>query len=231
MKRVFFILLAIFAFESLASGQKTVYAPQQLIDVVYKVDGTTLRGTIVEQTPNVDYTLLTLDGHTIKIDALQIEKIVKEPLATATIVTENHNYNYNPYIVCKFDEDGNPIFPLDSRSAFFRSLIIPGLGQMYNGQTLKGAALLGGCVAGVLGVTWGTSLANTAMGEDIIGITSLAVGVGCYLYSLIDAPLYAKRWNKQHGFRFNGNGFVSVAPVVVVGRNIDGLGVGVSVGF
>ena len=110
MKRVLFILLAIFAFESLASGQKTVYAPQQLIDVVYKVDGTTLRGTIVEQTPNVDYTLLTLDGHTIKIDALQIEKIVKEPLATATIVTENHNYNYNPYIVCKFDEEGNPIY-------------------------------------------------------------------------------------------------------------------------
>lgn len=204
-------------------------------DVIYTTDGIILQGTIVEQVPGVRYTITTLEGKTYTVDALSIERITKE-VVTTPLLTENINYHYNPYIACHFDENGDPIFPLRPGIAFTRSLIVPGLGQMYNGEFGKGVVLFTGAIAGILGATLGTYYCPSKY-ESLVGWGSVALLGGCYFYSLIDAPIVAMRWNRQHGFRFNGDSYIEVAPAIGVGHGHHHsgsnatLGVGVSVKF
>ena len=196
----------------------SVTPQQQLVEVIYKSDGSLLRGTIVEQVPNVSYTIVTTEGRRVTVDALSIEKITKEPMV-GQVVTENinHNYFYNPYINVKYDENGNAILPMSPSEAMWCSLICPGLDQILeNRQPLKGAAMLAGSVAGILTIAVGTEHAGPKW-EDIVGFSGLALFVGSYLYSLIDAPHYARSWNVEHGFPANGNISMSVVPVVGVG--------------
>ena len=204
-------------------------------DVIYTTDGIILQGTIVEQVPGVKYTITTLEGKTYTVDALSIERITREVI-TRPLLTENYNYNYNPYIACHFDENGDPIFPLRPGTAFARSLVVPGLGQMYNGEFGKGVLLFTGAIAGILGATLGAYYCPSKY-ESLVGWGSVALLGGCYVYSLIDAPIVAMRWNRQHGFKFNGDSYIEVAPAIGVGRDPHhrrsnaSLGVGVSVKF
>lgn len=199
---------------------------QALEDVIYLNDGKVLRGIIVEQVPAVTYVIATSDG-TYSIDALSIQKITKEPLSNGVIVSEIHTYG--PYIPHKYDEDGNLITPLSPSGAFFNSLIIPGLGQMNNGQEIKGILLFTGTVVGVLGVTVGTNMASSQY-VDLVGYSSAVLAAGCYLYSLFDAPIYAYKWNKKHGFKGGGYNRMSFRPAIgVSGRR--GAAVGMNVAF
>lgn len=199
---------------------------QMLEDVIYLNDDTVLRGIIVEQVPAVTYVIATANGK-YTIDALSIRKITKEPTSNTVVVNEIHTYG--PYIPHKYDEDGNLITPLSPSGAFFNSLIIPGLGQMNNGQEIKGILLFTGTVVGVLGVTVGTNMASSQY-VDLVGYSSAALAVGCYLYSLFDAPIYAYKWNKKHGFKGGGYNRMSFRPAIgVSGRR--GAAVGMNVAF
>ena len=199
---------------------------QMLEDVIYLNDDTVLRGIIVEQVPAVTYVIATANGK-YTIDALSIRKITKEPTSNTVVVNEIHTYG--PYIPHKYDEDGNLITPLSPSGAFFNSLIIPGLGQMNNGQEIKGLLLFTGTVVGVLGVTVGTNMASSQY-VDLVGYSSAALAVGCYLYSLFDAPIYAYKWNKKHGFKAGGYNRMSFRPAIgVSGRR--GAAVGMNVAF
>lgn len=220
MKRFALILVVALTWCGALQAQEVagVSNQQQLVEVIYKTDGSLLRGTIVEQIPNVSYTIVTTEGRRVTVDALSIEKITKEPMM-GHVVTENfnHNYYYNPYINVKYDENGNAILPMSPSEAMWCSLICPGLGQILeNRQPLKGLLLMAGSVAGILSITVGTEHADPKW-EDIVGFSGLALFAGSYLYSLIDAPLYARSWNVEHGFPANGNISMSVVPVVGVG--------------
>ena len=199
---------------------------QMLEDVIYLNDDTVLRGIIVEQVPAVTYVIATTNGK-YTIDALSIRKITKEPTSNAVVVNEIHTYG--PYIPHKYDEDGNLITPLSPSGAFFNSLIIPGLGQMNNGQEIKGILLFTGTVVGVLGVTVGTNMTSSQY-VDLVGYSSAVLAAGCYLYSLFDAPIYAYKWNKKHGFKGGGYNRMSFRPAIgVSGRR--GAAVGMNVAF
>lgn len=207
MKKFALLTIVLFGAMSFALAQQPT--PQNgVVDVIYTTDGVILQGTIVNQVPGVEYTIVTLKGKRFTIDALSVERISRERIGGG-VVTETHNYIYNPYIVHKYDEDGNPIFPLSPATAFVESLVIPGLGQFYNGEELKGVLLFSGALVGLFGMTVGVNMVDH---DYLVGYSSAALLAGCYLYSLIEAPLYAARWNKKYGFKHNGKGYVSVQP-------------------
>jgi TM2 domain-containing membrane protein YozV len=214
MKRLFLLLVVLFGAISFASAQ--YYAPQQnLMDVIYTTNGLVFQGTIVEQIPGVEYTIVTTDGRTLTIDALSVKRITKEN-GSGYLGNAYHYNNHGPY---KIDADGNPIYPLSVAGAFTRSLIVPGLGQMYNGEGLKGGLLFSGCLVGLLGATVGANALYWI--EEEVVISSVALIAGCYLYSLIDAPMTASRWNKRHGF-VGGGYCLNIAPTVGTVRNLSG---------
>ncbi|MBR5830331.1 MAG: hypothetical protein IKY63_03635 [Tidjanibacter sp.] len=225
MKRLLFLVAVLLGGIAALSAQQPTQG-QMLEDVIYLNDDTVLRGIIVEQVPAVTYVIATANGK-YTIDALSIRKITKEPTSNTLVVNEIHTYG--PYIPHKYDEDGNLITPLSPSGAFFNSLIIPGLGQMNNGQEIKGILLFTGTVVGVLGVTVGTNMASSQY-VDLVGYSSAVLAAGCYLYSLFDAPIYAYKWNKKHGFKGGGYNRMSFRPAIgVSGRR--GAAVGMNVAF
>ena len=224
-----FFLLAALLFGALGTASAQYYAQQQsVVDAIYTTNGIVLQGTIVEQIPGVEYTIVTTDGRTLTIDALSVSRITKEN-ASGYLGNPYYYNNQGPY---KIDADGNPIYPLSVAGAFARSLIVPGLGQMYNGDGLKGGLLFSGCLLGLLGATVGANALYWI--EDEVVISSVALIAGCYFYSLIDAPLTASRWNKQHGF-VGGGYCLNMGPTFGTVRGSSGrepaLGVGLSLSF
>ena len=93
------------------------------------------------------------------------------------------------------DHQGRKSPPL----ALALSFVLPGAGQVYNGDYLKGAVMFGGAVlaagavllsaSDVLGLDDDTS----GTGTHILG----AAGVGLILWSWIDAPLSASAINRR----------------------------------
>ncbi len=228
MKR--FFLLAALLLGALGTTSAQYYAQQgNVIDVIYTTNGLLFQGTIVEQIPGVEYTIVTTDGRPLTIDALSIKRITRENASGYL----GNNYNYNFFGPYKIAADGTPIYPLNVAWAFTRSLLVPGLGQMYNGEGLKGGLLFSGCLLGFLGATVGVE-ALYWIDEDVVGLTSVALFAGCYLYSLIDAPLTASRWNKKHGF-VGGGYCLNVGPTFGTVRGSSGsepaLGMGLSLSF
>lgn len=230
MKRLLLVFAVLLGGILALSAQSRPHHGQLLEDVIYLNSGSVLRGIIVEQVPAVSYVIATVDGATLTIDALDVKKITVEPVTFKTSVAEVHVCHYNPYLPHTHDEEGNIIYPLSPSGAFMRSLIIPGLGQMNNGQELKGTLLLAGSILGLVGVTVGTNMAPAGY-EDLVGYTSAGLALGCYLYSLIDAPIFAYKWNKKYGFKNNGYNYMNIGPAVGVSGRHGAVGVNVAVGF
>ncbi len=84
--------------------------------------------------------------------------------------------------------------------AFFFSLLIPGAGQVYNGQPGKGLFFFGGYLTG-----WGLLFKGYAdswssdggYGTTLIG---LVLGGGSWIVSMIDAPVSAGNLNRRRGY-------------------------------
>jgi hypothetical protein len=77
------------------------------------------------------------------------------------------------------------------------SVFMPGAGQMYAGETVKGAVLTSMFVGGVVAV----ATANIGLTHDSIrpgGWAAVIVVASSYLYALIDAPFAAARWNEAN---------------------------------
>ncbi len=227
MKRLLLVVALLLGSVATISAQ---HPSQRLEDVIYLKSGNVLRGIIIEQVPAVSYVIATIDGMTYTIDALSIEKITVEPAITREQTTNAHLCYINPFVPHIHDADGNLIFPLSPGGAFFRSLFLPGLGQMGNGEEVKGVLLLSGALLGVLGVTVGTNAVPNKY-VDLVGYGGAALAAGCYLYSLIDAPIYAYKWNKKYGFKKNGYNYMRVGPAVGVAGGNAALGVNVAIGF
>jgi TM2 domain-containing membrane protein YozV len=80
------------------------------------------------------------------------------------------------------------------------SVLVPGLGQVYNGEPVKGAVIM----AGFLGSIAVCIAANIGDTNDSIG-TKGWIGVGMvatsYLWGVIDAPISAQRINRERSNR------------------------------
>ena len=97
-----------------------------------------------------------------------------------------------------FITDKNPGY------AFTLSAVLPGAGEMYNGQTILGLGIFFGDAGliysgvAILGVynepDYHTSQTLTA------GTVLITAGVIVYVGQLVYAPIYSQHWNKKNGF-------------------------------
>lgn len=204
MKRFVLIIALLLGVGSAAMAQDY----RNYDDVIYGTDGTIIRGTIVEQVPGVRYTIATRDGNTFVFDALNVEKITKE----APIVTDDR----------PVDANGKVMFSKSPVWSCLGSLLIPGLGQIINGQTRKGLGIMLGNVGCYGAFMAAAVISSETMDYELAeGATMVAVGaglclMGINLYSIIQAPIYAARWNAQNGFALGGDTWLKMEPTVGV---------------
>lgn len=86
--------------------------------------------------------------------------------------------------------------------AFIMSAIIPGAGQMYNGQ-VKSGLIIFFSEALLLGFIQ-YDLENSDLNKNLDLIAGVTFS-GIYIGSIINAPLYTLKWNKQNGFLTQNN--------------------------
>ena len=115
----------------------------------------------------------------------------------------------------------NTVSPREPWVACALSILAPGLGQFYNGQSIKGCIHLGLAVGGYtmffLSVADNVEFTDAAVldvagenvnvndmsvldvdGDDLRGGLGLLVGLGVSVWSIIDAPTSAKKINKRN---------------------------------
>ena len=209
-------LLLLVAFVAVGIGAAVAQDYKSYDDVIYATDGTVVRGTIIEQVPGVKYKIATGEGNVFVFDALMVEKITKEPPV--------QNY-YRSGDELRYDEYGEIITRKSPLLAGVGSFFVTGLGQIINGQTNKGLLLMGGHAASGLLMYAGSYWAEGGyMGDYSINVSLALLGlagwVGTWLYSLIDAPIYASQWNEQNGFALGDNKWLKVAPTVGVSNTV-----------
>lgn len=128
----------------------------------------------------------------------------------------------------------NPLGYKDPGTATLISVLVPGGGQMYSGETRKGATLLG---IGLGGLVLGTALSVESVGCDGLdcdtdaNMLPMAAGylvyLGSWVYGIMDASDSANRMNAKRGMALGG---VQVEPEVAVQRE-GGTRVGVTLRF
>lgn len=155
---------------------------EALQDVVYLKNGSIIRGVIIEQIPEQSVKIRTADGSVFVYQMSEVEKITKETPVT----------NETPK-------------PMKSRKepalACVLSFLLPGLGQFYNGESGKGAIMLG---ASIFGVILMASAINDELwsgrNSDEKGALGGMIFLGAWLWSLIDAPISASKINRENGW-------------------------------
>ena len=174
---------------------------QQMDDVVYLKNGSIIRGMIIEQIPNQSLKIQTKDGSVFVYNMSEVEKMTKEAslTSTPTLLGNQRGPGYKSPAV-----------------AFVLSWLIPGAGQMYNGQTGKGILQLIGSVGGYAlfivefpheEEVWVYNYSDyyygswewQDKGNAAIAYPALAVGLGLHIWSMIDAPTTASRMNASSG--------------------------------
>lgn len=106
----------------------------------------------------------------------------------------------------------------DPGIATILSVVIPGAGQMYAGDTMRGVKILGGAYfSPIIGWTAGTMFCATGSGAAcgvglLVGLTGSVAGLGSWVYGIIDAGPTTERMNAAHGFALDGRLQPLVAP-------------------
>ncbi len=138
-KRAMVLKLALGVILVLFYSVPSASAQEPMQDVVYLKNGSIIRGQIIELVPNISIKIQTSDGSIFVYEMEEVLKIVKEPF---------------PRIPEKaVKEEKSPA------TAFVLSFILPGVGQHYNGQHVKGAIQNVLYVGGI--VLWITSTWKT----------------------------------------------------------------------
>ena len=175
----------------------TIKAQQNYEDLVFLKNGSIIRGIIIEQIPNQSLKIQTKDGSVYTYNIADVEKMTKEEVFYNRR-NRHDNYNYNQF------NETNPTYRSPSTAALF-SVLVPGGGQFYNGQTGKGVLMLGVAVA-----SWGVAISgiNLMNYENdgsylLLYIAGLAGVVGTSIWSIADASNTAKALNFKNGLSLN----------------------------
>ncbi len=92
--------------------------------------------------------------------------------------------------------------------AFALSYMLPGLGQFYNGEVLKGLLFMGGITTGVGIIILGAGdFEHESTGNIGLIYTGLAVVAITEIWQLIDAPVSASRINRERRLKIGGYSF------------------------
>jgi hypothetical protein len=197
-------------------------------DVVYLKNGSIIRGMIIEQIPGENLKIRTKDGSLFVFDMADIERIAKEEVkgevtpkaeeetASATEVKQPIGTKKQPGL------------------AFALSLFLPGGGQFYNGESGKGAAMLGAAMGGMLmfivffeeeSLSWGNR--SDSGDNQTLSLMGLFIATAAIIWSWIDAPISAARINRENGWTIipgeEQNLCLNVTDLRVDGQTTPGL--------
>jgi TM2 domain-containing membrane protein YozV len=182
-----FTLFVCFSFISLAQ--------QRYEEVVYLKNGSIIRGTVIEQVPNVSLKIQTKDGNVFVYKMEEVEKITKElPLNN---FSEEYYSNYS-------GSEKSPAL------AVLLSAMLPGVGQYYNGDVVKGVVMNGLYVGGwviFFTAAYETVYDNYWNGyynyynyyeeETAWMYVGLGLAAGTSIWSMIDAGISASNYNDE----------------------------------
>ncbi len=167
-------VLLSFCFAVIFLCVSNLWADQTAQDVVYLKNGSIIRGMIIEQIPNQHLKIQTNDGSVYVYNIDEVERIAKEP----PIFRAPSGHKKNPTL------------------AFVLSFVVlPGAGQIYNGEPGKGVAQF---------IVAATGAAVAIRGSDLrdhnMALGGLALFLGGSLWSWIDAPASAQKINEERGY-------------------------------
>lgn len=160
------------------------------LDVVYLKNGSTVRGVIIEQTPNVSLRVQTMDGSVYAYPMSEVVKIGRESIQVAT-----------PPPPGRLPGEKSPAL------AWFFSFLVPGIGQYYNGDVAKGVIMnvlyFGGFATYVAAITtynnscvyYYNYSCTPSPGMYTLAWVGLGVATGTWVWSMIDAPVSASARN------------------------------------
>lgn len=185
-------------------------------DVVYVwSDGSIARleGTILSETPEA-LRVRTSDGREVDVASTDVANVVRGgkvfdpvPRPAPEVDAPPPSATPAPYE----NRQAPPVRYRDPSVSFLCSLLVPGGGQFYNGETGSGALLLGGAVVGI------ALIANadpySASYSSDIGLGQSLVFASA-LTSLIMAPIDAGRMNRRNGFQARAGAGSGGGPVI-----------------
>ena len=160
---------------------------QQMEDVVHLKNGGLVRGAIIEEIPGESLKIKTRDGNVFFYTMDEVAKMSREPVMGMQMQGHTGVQKKNPVVSC------------------ILSILIPGVGQFYNGEPLKGVVQLGGVIGGVILYNYGATTIFKSSGlyitaesrnESLAGL-GLVTLLGSYIWSIVDAPISANRINQQ----------------------------------
>lgn len=199
MKRVVLFLVCLM-------GMNFAFAQSNLQDVVYLKNGSIIRGDIIEMVPDETVKITTMDGSMFVYDYKDVEKFAKEE--TKYYATTVKPTKKSPW------------------AAGFMSYFVPGMGQLYNGESRKGwidfATHVGGYAATLTGLGLameysghmdtditedGTPVCEYVEGNRFLSTTGVVLclaGVvtlyANWIHTICDAVKTTKRLNTENGF-------------------------------
>ncbi|MBQ2386754.1 MAG: hypothetical protein II300_05700 [Bacteroidales bacterium] len=196
MSKKLFVLFAI-----LVSGF-AIFAQSEMRDVVYLKNGSVVKGTIMEEAVGKYVRIDTPDGSIFFYEMNEIEKIVKEKVATPETKVETPetkvatNQNSMPV------QNNNYVFMPPRKSTFgagFLSFLIPGAGELYATNGDEGWGLIAWTLLGepaIIGL--GSLFGYRGLSAGLILAGTLHVIV--WLGSMANAVELAKQTNIKNGY-------------------------------
>lgn len=192
---VFCLGLVLSAGGSLAAGN---------LDTVALSNGTVIQGTILESS-NERVKIQTMDGTVMVFDMTDVEQIRRGAVQSQTVPVETVTQTTRTV------EMRNPLRK-DPTLAFHLSCYYPGGGQFYSGQSGKGALQLGLVIGGIILAVaeapqyedyydyWGYYVGTEKTGGNDGACTAgICLAVGSWIWSVVDAPGCAEKYNREHG--------------------------------
>ena len=196
MSKKLFVLFAI-----LVSGF-AIFAQSEMRDVVYLKNGSVVKGTIMEEAVGKYVRIDTPDGSIFFYEMNEIEKIVKEKVATPETKVETPetkvatNQNSMPV------QNNNYMYMPPRKSTFgagFLSFLIPGAGELYASDWDKGWGTIAWTLLGEPAIVGFCSLFGydgLSVGLTLAGISHILVWIG----SIGNAVELAKQANIKNGY-------------------------------
>ena len=186
-------------------GITFAFAQSRLLDVVYLKNGSIIHGDIIEMVPGETVKIMTSDGSVVVYDFSYVEKFIKEETLHCE---ESTMEKKSPW------------------ASGFMSFFVPGLGQLYNGESRKGcidfATHVGGYAVSLAGLCLTLEYSrdkNCYHGEDgaiiyevkegnkflsTTGFILFTAGIitvyANAIHSIVDAAKSSNRINAENGY-------------------------------
>lgn len=187
-------------------------------DVVVLKNGSILKGTIVEVENPENIGVKISGGNVLECKKLEVIKITKEEVAP--VLKEKTLYGQSDEIYAQYGKTSRGYKQKYPALSLLLSLILPGGGQYYNGQYVKGGVMTGIAAISSLMIIAGNanavpvknnysnvydeSYAIATAGSVILFVTSL--------WSLIDAPVISCQINRLANIRLGKYTSLNIRP-------------------